>query len=149
MIRNFAPQDAEGCSRVVRACIGADPSLPPALRNRMIRAESAGSMLERARLFYVAVCENDSRISGLAGLDMNEIRILCVSPEKQRCGIGRALLGHVTGIVPGALFRDIFVYAANGAVDFYKAAGFGEKGPVIFDFEGEKLETVFMTRMIR
>ena len=115
----------------------------------MIRLESPDAVLERSRLFYVAVYESDSRISGIAGLDMNEIRILCVSPEHQRRGVGRLLLNHVVEMVPGILFPDVFVYAATGAVEFYKAAGFEEKGPMEFAFAGDTLQTVFMTRAIR
>lgn len=113
----------------------------------MIRTESPDSMLERSRLFYLAVYESAARISGIAGLDMNEIRILCVSPEHQRRGIGRLLLNHVMEMVPGTLFPDVFVYAATGAVAFYKASGFEEKGPMVFDISGEPLETIFMTRL--
>ena len=149
MIRKFIPGDAVACCKLVQACIISDRSMPTILRDAMIRAESPNAMLERSRLFYVAVYESNDRISGIVGLDMNEIRILCVSPGLQRRGIGRALLGHAIEMVPGALFQDIFVYAAPGAVAFYKAAGFSEKGPMTFTFEGEPLQTVFMSRMTR
>lgn len=149
MIRNFIPEDAEACSGLIHTCIESDRTIPATLRDKMIQAESPGTVLERSRLFYVAVYESGARISGVAGLDMNEIRILCVSPEHRRRGIGLALLDHLTGMVPGVLFPDIFVYAATGAVAFYKAAGFSEKGSMTFTFEGEQLQTVFMSRMNR
>ena len=106
-------------------------------------------MEERARLFYVAVYESENRVLGVAGLDMNEIRLLYVSPDQQRRGIGRALLEHLRPMVPGILFPDIFVYAATQAVGFYKACGFAEKGPFCFDIDGEPLTTIFMTSPTR
>jgi GNAT superfamily N-acetyltransferase len=149
MIRKFTTADAVVCSNLIQACVASDRSISPSLRDAMIHSESPDAMIERSRLFYVAVYESESRISGIAGLDMNEIRILCVSPEHQRRGIGRLLLNHVMEMVPGTLFQDVFVYAAKGAVAFYKAAGFEEKGPMAFAFAGDTLQTVFMTRTIR
>ncbi len=106
-------------------------------------------MEERARLFYVAVYESGNQILGVAGLDMNEIRLLCVSPGHRRSGIGRALLEHLQSMVPSILFPDVFVYSSLQGRDFYKACGFLEKGPVDFDYDGEKLPTFFMTFPIR
>ncbi len=146
MIRNFTPSDAGACSDLVRACIEANRTIPSSLKDAIIRSESRESMLERSRLFYMAVYESENRISGIAGLDMNEVRILCVLPECQGRGIGRALLDHIMDMVPGALFADIFVYAAAEVVAFYKAAGFAEKGPVSFTLAGNRLNTVFMAR---
>jgi ribosomal protein S18 acetylase RimI-like enzyme len=102
-------------------------------------------MEERARLFYLAVYESESRITGLVGLDLNEIRLLYVSPEHQRSGIGRALLRHIATMAPRDLFKDLFVYSSIAAVDFYKSQGFIEKGPVSFDMGGEIMRTIFMT----
>ena len=105
-------------------------------------------MMERARLFYVAVCQLKNEIVGVAGLDLNEIRLLYVSPAHQRLGIGRSLLEHIKAMVPGFMFSDIFVYSSRQAVGFYTACGFVEKGPCIFDLAGEPLQTVFMTSAI-
>jgi GNAT superfamily N-acetyltransferase len=146
MIRKFIPEDAHACCSLIHSCIEADQTIPASLRGKMIRSESPQAMLERSKLFYMAVYESDTRISGIAGLDMNEIRLLCVSPGHQRCGIGRTLLDHLISMVPGYLFLDIFVYASTEAVPFYKACGFIEEGPVAFAFAGSRLQTVFMTR---
>jgi N-acetylglutamate synthase-like GNAT family acetyltransferase len=145
MIRQFRPQDAPACCALIHACLESDPSLSPALRRKIIGAETPQSMNERARLFYVAVWEEQNRIAGIAGLDLNEIKLLCVLPERQRTGIGRALLDHIKTMAPSFLFSDIFVYSSLQAVGFYKAYGFSEKGAYAFDFCGETLPTVFMT----
>jgi N-acetylglutamate synthase-like GNAT family acetyltransferase len=106
-------------------------------------------MEERARLFYVAVYESAQQILGIAGLDMNEIRLLCVSPDNWRQGIGRALFEHIRGMVPGILFPDIFVYSSLQGRDFYRACHFVEKGPVDFNIGGDQLRTIFMSLPIR
>ena len=149
MIRQFRHADAQSCSRIVHACLHQDTSLSPELRDKILSLESPKAMNERSRLFYLAVKESEAQILGIAGLDMNEIRILCVAPEHQRRGIGRALLEHIAAMVPGHLFADIIVYSAMPALDFYKAHGFIEKGEVTFEVEGEPLRTVFMARPIR
>jgi GNAT superfamily N-acetyltransferase len=148
MIRQFQHQDAASCSKLIHACLENDPSYSYALREKIRRLETAQAMAERARLFYVAVYEAEDEILGVAGLDMNEIRLLCVSPEHRRLGIGRALLKHIKIMVPGFLFSDIFVYSSRQAAQFYLACGFVQKGPFAFDFDGEHLKTVFMTYAI-
>ena len=106
-------------------------------------------MEERAKLFYLAVYETEGRILGIAGLDMNEIRLLFVSPGSRRRGIGRALFEHFRSMVPNIMFPDIFVYSSIQGISFYKACGFVERGPASFDFAGEQLQTIFMSLPIR
>jgi N-acetylglutamate synthase-like GNAT family acetyltransferase len=145
MIRQFRPQDATPCSRLIHACLKSDFSLTPLLRKKILGMETPQSMDERARLFYIAIYEEENRIVGIAGLDMNEIRLLCVLPERQRGGIARTLLDHIKSMAPASLFSDIFVYSSIQAVGFYKACGFAEKGSFNFEIGGETLPTVFMT----
>jgi GNAT superfamily N-acetyltransferase len=145
MIRQFRPQDAQECCRLIHACLESDPSLSPELRRLLLSAETPESVNERARLFYMAVQEEEDRIVGIAGMDLNEIKLLCVLPERQGTGIGRALLNHLKTMAPGFLFADIFVYSSIKAAGFYKANGFSEKGSFAFAIDGDTLPTVFMT----
>jgi N-acetylglutamate synthase-like GNAT family acetyltransferase len=145
MIRQFQSHDAPSCCRLIHACLENDSSITPTLRQKFRTMETPQSMVQRARLFYVAIFEEENQIVGIAGLDMNEIRILCVLPGRQKAGIGRALLDHIKAMTPGILFSDLFVYASLQSTRFYKACGFTEKGPFIFDIDGETLPTVFMT----
>jgi GNAT superfamily N-acetyltransferase len=148
MIRPFRREDAPSCCSLVQACLRLDTSLPPALREKMLAAETPQAMEERSRLFYLTVYESEEQVLGIAGIDMNEIRLLYAAPSHQRSGIGRALLEHLIDMVPGHLFLDVFVYAALPSVPFYTSQGFVEKGPVAFSLGGESLATVFMTRRI-
>jgi GNAT superfamily N-acetyltransferase len=145
MIRQFYSQDAQSCCSLIHNCIDADPSLSASLREKLLESETPQSVEERARLFYVAVYESESRILGVAGLDLNEIRLLYVSPRHRRSGIGRALLKHIAAMAPKDFFKDLFVYSSTPAVDFYKSQGFIEEGPVLFNIDGEIIRTIFMT----
>jgi GNAT superfamily N-acetyltransferase len=145
MIRQFQPGDASSCCALIHACLENDPSYTPALLRSIRSSETPQSISERAKLFYIAVYESQNRILGVAGLDMNEIRLLYISPDHRRRGIGRLLLEHIKAMVPRVLFADIFVYSSKQAVAFYKACGFVDKGPFTFNVEGEALQTVFMT----
>lgn len=149
MIRQFRPDDATDCCSLIHGCLAGDSALSTGLREKLIASETPQSMEERAKLFYVAVYESEGRILGVAGLDLNEIRILCVSPKHRRSGIGRLLLEFILSMVPGALFPDVFVYSSIQGRDFYRACGFVEKGFVSFDIGGEPMRTAFMTFPLR
>lgn len=145
MIRQFHPEDASACSRILHDCLDENASYPPALLSRIRSGETPRSMTERAELFYIAVCEEEGRISGFAGLDLNEIRLMYVGPGSRRRGIGRLLLEHFKAMVPGGLFADIVVYSTVEAAGFYKSCGFSDRGPFVFDIDGIPLRTIFMT----
>jgi N-acetylglutamate synthase-like GNAT family acetyltransferase len=145
MIRQFQPGDAPACCQLIHDCLANDSSLSSGLREKINISETPQIMDERARLFYIAVCELEGRIVGLVGLDMNEIRLLYVSPGHQRNGIGRRLFEHIKAMVPKTLFSDIFVYASLQSIGFYQACGFIDKGPFAFDVGGKPIPTVFMT----
>jgi GNAT superfamily N-acetyltransferase len=146
MIVQFKPEDARACSDLIRACIDADASIQSELRRIMLMRESPEAMVERARLFYVAVYRAALGVKGVGAVDMNEIRLLYVSPPYQRQGIGRALLMHLEEMVPSALFPDVFTYSTSAAEGFYQACGYASGGRHPFDFEGHELQTVFMTK---
>ncbi len=148
-IRQFRAEDAQSCSDLIQACIARDPQLSAAVREKLLRAESPEIMSRRAKLFYMAVQDSEKGILGVGGLDLNEVRLLYVLPDYQGKGVGSALLAHLESMVPPSLFADVFVYSTFGAVDFYRSRGFAAGGEFAFDFEGEQLLTVFMTKRIR
>jgi N-acetylglutamate synthase-like GNAT family acetyltransferase len=149
MIRQFKVEDAPACCDLIRACIQEDISIPERLRARILAIETPQSMIQRASLYYLAVYEWESLILGLAGLDLNEVRLLFVSPARRRAGIGRALIEHLQAMIPGTFFTDMFVYASTRSVEFYRSCGFVDRGTVELDTGEEKLPTVFMTLPIR
>jgi len=141
MIRQFCDGDAIACARLIRECILCEPDLAVDVRRRLLAAETEELMMRRSRLFYVAVSELEGAIEGLAGLELNEIRLLYVSPAQQ--------LNHLEAMVPPGFFSDIFVYAAPGAEEFYMARGYRRRGE--YDFtDGElTVPTVFMTKPVK
>jgi N-acetylglutamate synthase-like GNAT family acetyltransferase len=144
-IRQFRPEDAQSCCSLIQDCLCADPWISPSLSKKLQEGESPQVMEERARLFYLAVYESESKIVGIAGLELNEIRLMYVSPECRKSGIGRALFNHLAAMAPGDFFSEIIVYSSLQAVGFYKALGFVEKGPVSFRIGDEIMQTIFMT----
>ncbi len=147
-IRQFQSDDAAASAEVLQACIKLDLTVPPAAREELVLIESPAAMIEHSRLYYLAVCALNGKIVGVAGLDLNEIRLLFVHPGHQRLGIGTRLLRHLEGFVPGALFYDVFVYSAPGAVGFYRLHGYEPKGEHGFTIAGQTVPTVFMTKRL-
>ncbi len=148
MIRQFRPEDAEKCCALVRACIEYDMELPAALRGELLAAESPESMRQRSSLFYIAVCELEGEVAGVGGLDLNEIRLLYVSPAHQRLGIGSSILEHLEAMIPPAFFREVFVYAAASAAGFYHSRGYVSQGEHDFALKTQRLRTIFMTKSL-
>jgi N-acetylglutamate synthase-like GNAT family acetyltransferase len=146
MIRQFRPEDAEACSNLIQACIRIEAGLSESLRARLLEAETPQAMLDRARMYYVAVFESDAGVTGVGAVDMNEIRLLYVAPQHQHHGMGRSLLAHLESMIPSALFPDVFLYSSPVAISFYQAHGFLPRGLHPFMIEGEELTTVFMTK---
>jgi GNAT superfamily N-acetyltransferase len=148
IIRQFMPEDAEAASAIVCSCLRLDPMVPASARDELILLESPASMIERSRLFYMAVSVHAGRVAGVAGVDMNEIRLLFVDPGRQRLGIGGLLLQHLEALVPPALFGDIFVYSAQGAAGFYEAHGYRPEGEHLFFIAGHNVPTIFMKKVL-
>jgi citrate lyase synthetase len=146
--RQFRPEDARSCCDILRAIAENETSLSPELRKAILATEVPDLMLERAALFYVAVCENDLGIVAVGGLDLNEIRFLAVLPSCQRLGFGRLILEHLESMVPPALFRDVFVYASPEAEGFYRTCGYASGGSETLEVRGCQVPTVFMTRRL-
>jgi GNAT superfamily N-acetyltransferase len=125
-----------------------DVSIPPLLRTELLSREEPEAMLERARLFYVAVFQDGEHLAGVGGIDLNEIRMLCVAPEHQKRGIGWRILQHLETMVPPALFREVFVYASPSAVAFYQGNGYEARGEHVFTINGHDLITIFMVKRL-
>ena len=149
MIRQFQSEDAAACLALIRDCLHGDPSLAAPVREALLEGETLETIRERAKLFYIAVYETEGGIAGMAGLEMNEIRLLFVAPQLQRRGMGGELLAHLEEMVPPALFREVFVYSAPFAVPFYRTHGYVDCGEQLFEVHGQVLETVFMVKPLQ
>jgi GNAT superfamily N-acetyltransferase len=146
MIRQFTHEDSRACSAIILACIERDKQISPEARGKISASASPTALAEFSGLYYLVVYELGDRIVGICGLDMNEIRLLYVSPLHHGHGIGSTLLEHIESMVPAALFSDIFVYSALSAQSFYRAHGFRAGGEYVFRSSGTPIRTVFMAK---
>ncbi len=149
MIRTMRPEDEHRCCELIRRCLERDPALSQDLRVLLLRLNTPESLHERARLFHTVVLEQEREVAGIGGIDLNEIRLLCVDPNHQRRGIGRRILRYLETLAPPELFRDIFVYASPEAAGFYRENGYTAKGEHVFLVEGLIMQTVFMVKKLR
>ena len=147
-IRQFRPTDAEACSGIVRACLVQDPLMQTLAGAAFPQSEYPAILCGWAGRFYLAVCALENGLAGVGGVDMNEIRLLSVHPDHQRGGIGSGLLRHLEGLVPPALFSDVFVYAAPAAAGFYQKHGYRSGGEHVEHLGGVTVPTIFMTKRL-
>lgn len=145
-IRQFRNEDARAGSDIIQACLERDEQISPEVRAQISASASPTALAEFSGLYYLAVYELGDQIAGICGLDMNEIRLLYVSPLYHGRGIGSALLKHLESMVPAALFSDIFVYSASSAQSFYQAHGFRNGGKLTVELNGIAFPTIFMTK---
>ena len=146
MIRAFRNEDLQACVDLIVGCLGLDASLAPSTRARFGHSDLFRLIQQSAVLFHLVVYEHEGQIAGIGGVDLNEIRLLYVTPELQGRGIGRTLLNHLEEMVPSALFTNIFLYSTPGAEGFYKSRGYESRGEVCFEIKGETLPTIFMSK---
>ncbi len=91
---------------------------------------------------WVAV-DGEGRVVGFVGLLDGLVGGLFVDPDRHGLGVGRALVGHAARL-KGEL--TVEVYAANGAVAFYRRCGFEPVGRKDSDAEGRPFPLLVMRR---
>ena len=95
--------------------------------------EMVKAMLPLAEVY---VYENEDRIQGFAGLNVDYIEGLFVAPEYQSCGIGARLLNHIKRI---RTKLQLNVYQKNTrAICFYQREGFEILSEKVDEATGEK-----------
>jgi len=147
-IRQFQPSDAVACFELISACIEQDLNTSESLRADLFQLETPDSIRERAGLYYLAVWELGNEITGVGGVEINEIRLLFVAPEHQSSGHGTELLKHLEGMVPPALCTEILVHSTLSAEPFYRRHGYKPVGRNSFRLAHSVLETILMSKAI-
>ena len=146
VIRPARSDDAEGISRVIISALGEtnakDYSAAVIARVAQSFSPEAMSDLLARRLVFVAV--DQDRIVGTASLDDRVVRTVFIEPNRQGCGIGRALMAEVER---AAIERGVAVLAVPSSVTaeaFYAKLGFS---PVRESYHGEE-RTIVMERRL-
>ena len=140
-VRRAVPEDAEVAIAVVRESITRlcvadhqnDPiALEPWLRNKT--PETFVRWVESADN-HVVVAELDSAIAGVASLrGSGEIQLFYVAPDKQRRGIGAALLVALETQARASGFDKLVLNSTVGARAFYERNGFTPSGAPVPGF---------------
>jgi GNAT superfamily N-acetyltransferase len=119
--------DREAILRIVNAAAEAYRGVIPADRwhEPYMPADELEGELEAGVTFWG--CDIDGELAGVMGIqpvrDVVLIRHAYVSPERQRLGIGGALLEHLASTVPGPLLVGTWA-DADWAIAFYERNGF-------------------------
>jgi GNAT superfamily N-acetyltransferase len=134
-VRRAVPEDADAAIALVRESITRlcvadhqnDPSaLEPWLRNKT--AETFVRWVDSADN-HVVVAEVDSAIAGVASLrKAGEIQLFYVAPDKQRRGIGAALLAALETQARASGLDTLVLNSTVGARAFYERNGFTPSG---------------------
>ena len=96
---------------------------------RLAQGYSSATLDGLSRHAKVWVYVEGERIQGMVCLDRDTIQALFVAPDRQRRGIGRALLGIAEEAARRRGRGEISVPASLTAVEFYEHVGFRSLGP--------------------
>jgi GNAT superfamily N-acetyltransferase len=140
-VRRATPDDAEVAIAVVRDSItrlcvadhGNDPlTLEPWLQNKT--AENFARWVDSAEN-HIVVAELDSAIGGVASLRRSsEIQLCYVAPDRQRLGIGTALLIALETQARASGIDKLVLNSTAGARSFYEHNGYRPSGPPVPEF---------------
>ena len=140
-LRTSEPQDTE---RLLDIWLAASRLGHPFLGDSTLLTQR-----EIVRDVYLPNAENhvalrDGQLLGFIGLLDCFIGGLFVDPAYHRCGVGRALVEHVSRQKP---WLELEVYGANKlASDFYRKLGFCEVSRRSHDDDGRPFEVILMRR---
>jgi predicted N-acetyltransferase YhbS len=125
-IRLARDGDAEDVSRVILRALRETNArdYSPEIIERLALNFSPSAVLElmRKREVFVAVVEH--QIVGTASLDGKAVRSVFVSPDAQRRGIGRLLMGEVERVAHEIGVKILMVPSSVTAEPFYSKLGF-------------------------
>jgi GNAT superfamily N-acetyltransferase len=140
-VRRATPEDAEIAVAVVRASITrlcvADHQNDPSALEAWLRSKTADNFARWVASpdEYVVVAELDSVIGGVASLHASgEIRLFYVAPDRQRVGIGTALLAALEAVAQARGLHKVVLNSTIGARAFYEHNGYFVAGQPVPGF---------------
>lgn len=142
-IREYESSDAEAVSDLIRTTlrISNAPDYPPDVLEPLSEYFSPAKVerLARERAYLVAE-EKNGKIVGTAALDGSRLRTFFVHPDRQRKGVGRALLGELERHASAAGLNRLEVESSVTGVPFYEALGYRRTGRVIDGTGGREIQ---------
>jgi GNAT superfamily N-acetyltransferase len=134
-VRRATPADAEIAAAVVRESITrlcvADHQNDPVTLGSWLGNKTADSFVRwiASPDEHLVVAELDSVIGGVASLHTSgEIRLCYVAPERQRSGLGTALLVALEAVATARGIQKVILKSTVGARAFYERHGYVPSG---------------------
>jgi GNAT superfamily N-acetyltransferase len=140
-IRRAVPEDAEIAIAIVRDTITrlcvADHENDPLTLEPWLQNKTADNFARwiASRDNHIVVAELDSAIGGVASLHRaGEIQLCYVAPDRQRAGIGSALLVALEAQAKARGLQKLFLNSTSGARSFYEHNGYIPSGDPVPGF---------------
>lgn len=129
-IRNFAPQDAEAVSSLIRETMKISNSRDYSLDilEPLIEYFSPDKIIQLSKERYCLVAETNRRVVGTIAIEDAELCTFFVHPDFQGKGIGTELLKAVEKLAFDKGIRKIKVGSSVTGVFFYEKSGYRKTG---------------------
>jgi N-acetylglutamate synthase-like GNAT family acetyltransferase len=133
-IRRFRESDAMGVSKLIHRCWEEMDLGDYDQKGIRLQIESTEpeKLVELSKNITFFVAEHENNVAGFGGHDQELVRLLFVTPEYQRKGIGSSLLEMILNHAREKGIKKLECNSTIYAVPFYAKNGFLEKGAVDF-----------------
>lgn len=149
-VREFRPEDARQCSRIIEENhILFTSKENPLMTIRALLKESKPNRLihkSKTRLYFVA--QECDQIFGIGGIKDDQVQALFVRPDMQRRGIGRMLMDAIEEDAKKHGVRTLICQSSMHAQGFFEKMGFGSIRTKTVGFKGTPLTHVQMAKSI-
>lgn len=123
-IRNFTPEDAEQCCKLIDNAAAMMDGLNEAGLQFILSLNTPQIRSKEFLALYTLVYEREGKILGLGVLDRNEIKRMYVDPSAQRQGIGSAIITALEKEAHTRKLKFLTIEAQPNAVPFYRKLGY-------------------------
>lgn len=124
-LRTYTPSDAAGCCTVIRACLPLLEGLDDAALGHVAAKLTPDTLhAELGPADALVVTDPTGRVLALGALAAGELVRLYVLPDRQRQGLGTALVDALEARARAGGVRQLTLEAAPNAVAFFRRRGF-------------------------
>lgn len=148
LLRRFQPEDAEAVSRliveVLRSVNVHEYSVEAV--EAMIPSFTPDKLTDQAGHQYTIVCLQGGDLVGTAALDGDRVRNVFVAVQRQRRGIGRALMADLEAQARANQRSRVYLHASLSAESFYRRLGYQTRRRVEREVEGFPVPVIHMEK---